>query len=393
MARRNKTMKAKLRRKTKHGNQKSQEHLFHFLCSLGQGHARAEHPILLDQEALHDIRTAPHQLLGKALGRCLDAFLIRLTPDTGSWGRFDLSGAVWGVAIAASNCLLPLLSPQDRGIETAPSQDQNGSASDLVAEFTHALIDTLPPARTLHEILTYHALLDIPAQTIPDLPPGRSELMQRLIHLSPMTALCHLHLHTPPGLIPLSVEMLPGWKDRATDPAPWADAEDWLNTLIPLTEQPSLARFLRQRWLTLPETGPACRNLGLLLESLRRQGNLRDFILEFYESYDYLCGQNIRTIRSGTYRHWPLLDKIERLLHTGGESDAGMEAAIRLNWLGHEYFLKFHALTQIIRDEGRVPTDYSHLNPGWIPALRPFLQFTEWSASQPEMGPVEFVSK
>lgn len=437
-------MKTKRRKTKEPPNLKEQEHLFDFLCSLVQGHARAEHPLLLQTESLHSICASPHPLLTEALGRCLDDFLIRVTPDTGSWGRFSLPWAVWGLAIAANNCLIPLPSPKESDKpapqpkdETAAqtvSQAKNGPAirftrttdnpqqttdnpqqttntpqqttnnpqqttdnpqqtPDIVGDFTHALIDTLPRARTLHEILTYHALLDVPARVLPDLPPERSGLMHRLINLSPMTALCHLHLHTPPALTPLAGELLPGRKECVTDPSPWTGTEDWLDTLLPLTERPPIARFLRQRWLTLPETGPSCRNLGLVLEGLRRHGNHRDFILEFYEAYDYFRGQKQENIRGGTYRGWPILDKIGRLLRLGGESEAASEAAMRLNHRGSEYFLKFHALTQIIREERGVPRDYRHLNPGWIPALRPLLDFTEWERSGPEMGPVEFMGR
>ena len=81
-------------------------------------------------------------------------------------------------------------------------------------------------------------------------------------------------------------------------------------------------------------------------------------------------------------------------MRTGGESEAGLEAAIRLNRRGNECFLKFHPLVQIIATEGSVPTDYNLLHPGWIPALRSLLDHTtEGSGQRWDLGGIEYAEE
>src|SRR5208282_5275555 len=110
----------------------------------------------------------------------------------------------------------------------------------------------------------------------------------------------------------------------------------------------------QRRWLTLPESRSACRNLGLLLETLRVRGN-RDFLLRFYESYDYFQAEP--DMATGLVRTWPLLGRIERLLRIDGDS----AAVIELNRRGHEFLLKFYPLIQLVIAEDGVPRDYRFL--------------------------------
>src|SRR5262249_11969223 len=139
-----------------------------------------------------------------------------------------------------------------------------------------------------------------------------------------------------------------------------------------LLEQAVIAKHLRRCWLALPDTYLACRNLGLLLEALRRRGDQQAIILEFYEAFDYFRAERIADPWHGTIRHWPLLDHIERLLRAEGES----EAAILLNRRGNEYFQMFRPLLEIVIAERGLPHDYYHLTPDLIHALRPLLDLT-----------------
>ncbi len=161
----------------------------------------------------------------------------------------------------------------------------------------------------------------------------------------------------------------------------------WIRWLPPLA-QPAIAGYLRRRWLNLPETRPACRNLGLLLEALRRRGDGRACILEFYEAYDRFCATTMQDAWRRPVRCWPLFDRIERLLRAAGDS----EAAIRLNRWGNEYFLKFRALLQIVIDENRLPRDFNLLTLDFINALRPLLEWTSEAQAVPgpDWGAIEF---
>jgi hypothetical protein len=353
-----------------------EEHLFHFLCSLSNGRPQATTPLLVEAETLHALYAHPHPNLITALQHCLDQFLIELGPDAACWGTLDLSTTVLGLALAAYNCLS--FPPTIAAVE------------DPVLPFITALIATLPPARTLPEMLICHALLCHTAESLAVLSEERAVLMRALLNRSPLSAIYYLDLHTPPPLTALAAKVWPWWKSRIVNPSPWANLDDWLQVLASLLEQPFIAKHLRRRWLSMPDTHLACRNLGLLLEALRRRGDQRAIILEFYEAFDYFRAEQVADPWQGTIRRWPLLDDIERLLRADGDS----EAAIQLNRRGNEYFLLFRPLLQIIITEQGLPCDYYHLTPDLIQALRPLLTLTtEALVPRPQVQNVEFISE
>ncbi len=358
----------------------AEERLFYFLRSLPEGRFQATRPLLLEADAWRDLCLAPHPDLVEALRHCLDDFLVQLGPNPANWGQLDLSPAIWSIALTIHNCLTPFPIPpyQTTSQKTNPkSKIQNPKS----------------PARTLPDALAYHALLNRPAEVLPHLPPNQAGWLQALLNCSPLSAIYHLHHHTPPALTSLAAGLLRGWQGRAVDPDPWANLEDWLDTVALLIAQPPLAVYLRRRWLALPETRPACRNLGLLLEALRRRGDQRAFILEFYEAYEYFCAETVQAPGSRPNRRWPLLSKINRLLQTGSHIDpaheTALEAALHLNRRGNEYFLKFLPLVRLIIKQGP-PTDYNHLRD--LPlALRPLLDLTTAGTGQRfELASIQF---
>ncbi len=359
----------------------AEENLFHFLRGLLQNQIQSGYPLLLEQETLHGLYTNPQPELVLAMRHHLDNFLVQLTLNTAEYKNFTLSPHLWGFLLATYNCLTRSLSYGE---------------NDPVIQFTTTLIETIPPAETLAEALTYHAILQETAVNLAHLPAKspRALLLHRLINRSPLTAIYHPHLHTPPPLTSLAADLCRWWRRKVADPAPWSGLEHWLDALAPLLNQPAIATYLRQRWLTLPENHLACRNLGLLLEALRRHGKYRDFLLTFYEAYDYFAAETVSGTSQKTYRFWPLLNSINQLLRTGGESDS--EEAIQLNQTGNEYFLKFYPLIQTIIAEKGVPRDYQHLTVAFIQSLRPLLNFTSIHSNQTAdtgLGNIVFISK
>jgi hypothetical protein len=353
--------------------EQAEEGLFHFLRSLGAGRPQTARPLLLEGKVLRELFAAPNPDLVEAFRYRLEHLLLEIGPDAGLWGDLEVSPVVWGVALAAYNCLTPLLAA---GTE----------ADDPIAEFLAALVETLPPARTPADAVAYHALLHAPAEALPDLPPPRAGLMRALLNRSPLSAVSHIHLATPPPLTGLAAELLPGWKGRAADPAPWQGLDDWLDALD-LLDHPDVAAWLRRRWLALPETRAAGRNLGLLLEALRRRGGWRTFILEYYEAYCYFAAETAADPVRGPFRRWPVLGRIEQLLRADGDS----EAAIRLNRRGNEHFLQFRALIETVIEEDGVPKDYKHLTVEFLRAVRRLLDLTtEHSGPRLDLGNVEF---
>nr|VFJ50697.1 MAG: hypothetical protein BECKFM1743C_GA0114222_100883 [Candidatus Kentron sp. FM]VFJ50727.1 MAG: hypothetical protein BECKFM1743A_GA0114220_100873 [Candidatus Kentron sp. FM]VFK08739.1 MAG: hypothetical protein BECKFM1743B_GA0114221_100803 [Candidatus Kentron sp. FM] len=350
------------------GKSDVEQALFHFLNSLADRSPQVTKPLLFENNTSQALYADPHPDLHRAMQNCLHRMLLELTPNPEEWGEFELPPVIYGIALAAYIALTPNLTHDDEII-------------DPLDEFGEALLDTLPPARTLPELLAWHALIGPIAEGLDELQAPRAALMRGLLELSPLSALCHLHHHTPVALSPLAEELLPGW--RARDSRPWRDSDEWLSVLSPALELLAIARRLRLRWLQMPETRPACRNLGLFLELLRRQGGYRDFILNFYEAYEHA------TIgRYNSDSRLPLLAEIERLLRAPGDS----EAAIRLNRWGNEYFLKFHALLETVIAEDGLPTDFRHLTPELVLSVRKLLPWvTEVADSAAELESIEFV--
>jgi hypothetical protein len=189
-------------------------------------------------------------------------------------------------------------------------------------------------------------------------------------------------------LTPLAAELLRGWNGRVAPAAPWRNLDEWLEVLSPALARPEIARYLRHRWLSVPETRPACRNLGLLLEALRRRGDRRPLVLGFYEAYDRFAAHPLQDHQNRARRRWPVLDTIERLLRAQGETDA----TIALNRWGNEYFLKFHALIETVKAERVLPADFRLLTWGLLVELRRLMEWTTEPGHGPRVDPgnIEF---
>ncbi len=361
-----------------------EEALFRFLSTVCAGQPRSARPAVTGRDTLPALYDDPHPDLREALRHCLDAFLIELGPDPADWGVIGMPSETLGVALAALNCLAPAL-------PRFPAQGEDeGKGRDPVAEFTAALVATLPPARERDAALSYHAVLRglVRSSDFSRLPPERARLLHALIERSPLTALWALDAHTPASLDPLAAKLLPGWQsgDRPGGGV-WRDPDDWLDVISSLLADERLARWARHRWLAMDETRPACRNVGLLLQALRDRGEQRDFVLTFYEAYDYFRAQDQLVGRGSTIRAWPVLDEIERLLRVSGDD----EAAIRANRQGNEYFLKFRPLVETVIAENGIPTDYALLSREFVLALRPLLPYvTEGARQRIEFGQIEF---
>lgn len=339
-----------------------EETIFHFLVSVRDGRPRARQPVVAEKTILRALYETPHPDLQKALRHCLDAFLVGLSPDPGRWGELHAPVSALGVALAAHNCLAPVLSQQS---------GDGKEHIDPVRDFTSALIAALPPAREQDAALAYHAVLRGVETLLPGLEPTRARLMQALIERSPLTALWALDMHTPAALDELAAQLLPGWSAVDGREVWRRGREEWLGNVVELLSDARIARWLRQRWLSMPETREACRNVGLVLEMLRRRGDSRAFILDFYEAYDYFCAEARSDGWHEQIRVWPVLETIEKLLRTPGDS----EAAIQMNRRGNEYFLKFRPLVELIIDEKGIPTDYALLSREFVGVLRPLLNY------------------
>ena len=360
-----------------------EEGLFRFLLTLRDNRAQSTMALVAAPATLREIYAAPHPQLKEAFGHCLTALLIEVDSETTAQEKMNVPAPIFGLALAVNNCLAPNVGEQ-RAAGRGASEPEEADA------FTEALVDTLRPARSLNVALAYHALLRGASDAVARLSAARAELMHALIERSPLTALSNLDVHTPSALEALAAELLPGWQVKNKSAAyGWKDDDAWLKTVVKLLGNERIARWVRRRWLVMPETRHSCRNIGLLLEALRRRGEHRAFILDFYEAYDYFRAQARAHQWQSGERFWPVLEEIEKLLRVGGESDA----AIQINRRGNEYFLKFRALVETVIAENGIPTDYALLSREFIQTLRPLLAFvTEGTRQRLSFGAVAFDS-
>lgn len=335
--------------------------LFAYLRTVAAGAPRAGPPLLVEPGVLRALYARPARLLCEALRHSVDAFLVVIHPDPATWGAVAAPVETLGLALAAHNAL------------TLSAADDDHPA----VAFTVALLETLPPARDLATALAYHAVMrGVHAASAP------AALWPALLERSPLTALVTLDAHLPAALEALAAELLPGWQLREHPPYAVASPPDaWLAAVSDLLAEPRLARWLRLRWLALPETRPACRNLGLLLEALRRRGGLEDVILPYYADFAYFRAAPLANGWGPPARHWPLLDETARLLRAAGVDETSAEAALQLNRRGNEQFLLFRALLEIVAEAWPLP-DYPHIALDFVLALRALVDYTTDTARQ-----------
>ena len=343
-----------------------EEALFWFLKTITARQPRSARLVLVENATLRALYASPHPLLEQALHHCVDSLLVDMSLDPKKWGKLEVPTWMLGVALALNNCL-------------ADTQS-DGSG------FTAALIEQLPASRQRAEILANHALLQNALTTRSKKTRRFATNLQALVERSPLTALWCLDEHTPMSLVNLARELVPGFRPELEIKSVWGD-DEWLSTISSLLEDQDIARIVRQRWLVMPESRRACRNVGLVLEALRRRGH-REFCLEFYEAYDYFRSELVDAW-SGKVRVWPLLKRIEELLRVPGDS----EAALRVNRWGNEYFLKFRALMEILFAEQGVPQDYKLLTLEFAQSMQPLAPYVTKSQSAISFGEVTFQSQ
>lgn len=364
------------------GNSAIEESLFYFLISLSEGKPRVQHPLICTPEDWNELISTPSMELQKALGYCLEQTLIELGHISEFRHRMAISSAIWGVCLATYNCL----STHAVNVSQLPK-----NASDPAFEFTSSIIDAIPKAVNIEEMLAYHAIL---RHTIPNFSRlGESSVrwLGALIERSPLTAVWAINAYTPEVLIQLGKELLHTWDGEGVFASGiWQSPGDWLDAVDKLLQNQHLARQIRQRWLNLSESRRSCRNIGLFLELLlRNQGRYRDFILQYYEAYDYFSTSNQSDSWNMSERTWPIMDHIEKLLRT----ETQHPSALTLNRQGHEYFLKFYPLIQIIIEEKGVPVDYEFLSLEFankLARLASYVSYKNQQETHMSLGKIQF---
>ncbi len=341
-----------------------------FLLSVRDGKPQAERFLGVEQRALEELYARPDPRLIEAVRQCLEVFLVDLEMDPSRWGVLKVPVEVLGLAWAAMN--VTVLGQQE-------------STREVVAS-TRALVQSLPPVQDRTTALIYHAILrDVVRRSGPGMLAPSKEIVPLLLDLSPISAWESLDFYLPPALEPLAVEWLPGWKSTVkVDPE---QAVGWQRLTVALLKDAVLARWIRQRWLALSETRIACRNLGLMLEGLRRSEVAADFLFQFYESYCHFCGEMRVDAWGKAQRVWPLLEMTEKFLRVPGGGPEALQAAR----IGNDYFLKFRPLVALIIAGGGVPANYNLLSAEFVLALQAILPYvTEQGKRRIEFGAIQF---
>jgi len=338
-----------------------QSRLFEFLKSVLLRQPRTAGPILADGLALRRLYKQADPQLVMLLRHGLDRLLWEISPApdrrlVAKGAALKVSAAVFGLAVAAHNTLPGAKLPVWGG----------GRLADPVEPFTAALLATVPAAASVPEMLLYHSLLRDVTPPPHTWPQELSPLVAQLVQKSPLTSLLALDGFRNPALQPLAEELL--GTARAKPAGKNWPSSAWHGAVERVLQLPELAAWLRRQWLDLPETRRCCRHLGMILETLRRQGNCRTLLLEFYETYER-CRWGAAW-NGGTGRS--VFEVMEELLRAQGSSDA----ALRLNRWGNEYLLKFLPLVETVIAAKGVPKDYRHLTTDLVNAIRRLLQYS-----------------
>lgn len=345
--------------------------LFEFVQRLGEGRVRVDRPIFMSPADLKSWLDNPTSLLKQELHQQVERYLLQVGPPTYAWDTFEIRADWILFLLALHNCV----SPADVNEKT-------------LQVFTQVLVESVLPAETLGMQLTYHVLLDPVIRTHPALSKVRLDLLRQLLDRSPLTGLYHLDWHTSGVLTRISADILPHWRQKVRSPAPWRDVDAWLTALVPILAEPPLLSALRYRWLELPLSREACRNIGLVLEALRRTGGYQDEILAYYEAYDYFGAEAAVDEWNLSYRQWPIFAKIETLLRAGGREPNKLTQT--LNRYGNEYLTQFYPMLQIFIEDPERRLSYHHLTLALYDAIRPLLAYASFGQQGLDLGGIEW---
>lgn len=319
-----------------------QECLFHFLDALSRGQILCGPPLVVEEKQLHQLYDTPAPDLVEALRHCLCRLARDIGPGDLPWSDRRISPAIWGFVLAAHDCIAGEL--------------HTANGRDVVMPFLAALWQTLSPVQKVQDALVVHAVLDTTAAYLPRLGGSRADILRALVLLNPLTSITHLDSHIPPPLLPLAAEMIPRRDEQPADRwNTWDGQDQWLGAVTKLLEHPPVARYVRRRWLELPETRRASRNLGLLLEGLRERG-ARQRVLEFYAAWHHFRARTVDSPR-GPWRTWPLMDRAQQLLQASSPSPLSSH----LNHRGLEYMLLLLPLLRIFREDTPLPVGFGRL--------------------------------
>lgn len=307
------------------------------------GHPPVLQPMLVRPQTLHALYQQPSARLVDAMTHLVKITALDISPNMALWDGLTIPSHLWGVLIATANCFV--------------GQMHDDIEYDIW-DMNTALWRTLSPAHSLHEMIAYHAVLDISMDTLHQYPRQRRYMLRHLFNLSPLTALLHLDEYMPPVLTEVSsrvVTFIP-----FVEAPPWDSLDEWVRLIgDELLAYGAVKTYIFQRWLEMPQHRVANRNLGLMLEALRSIDRYNADLLTFYQLYDDRYQQT-----DGTRRTWPNMDKVSRLLvmaHRIDPSDKDdMARSLEILHWTQELMLKFYPLVQLVDANDRMLHHATH---------------------------------
>ncbi len=320
-----------------------------FLATAGSLRPRCRGVLLVDGAILNELTSNPSCGLRKAWEKLLlQQSFGEYRNAAGKAARLPVTQALTGLAVIVHNRIF-------LDYEKSSSLKEAADRHDL------ALLERLPQPESESDIILSDLLISIYSHQRRVVSKNK-ELDKpgaALLQFSPFTALKSLDLALPEVLASLAPEYLTHWQAAAQADDSEPETGEWWSRVEKILSRPELAHRLKSGWLELSENRLSCVGIGLFFEELRHRGGYDDFILRFFEAYEFLQRTAAASVESeAEIDSFALLRLIESLLSAADSRTVSR----RLNQAGNEYFLKFRSLLEIVAARGGIPGGVRHLS-------------------------------
>jgi hypothetical protein len=313
--------------------------LFSLMTSDPKEYLSVNGAMIPQKKVLESLYNNPPPDLITAIGHCCTTLLTSIYAHHPKGDAPHIPVTIIGLALAVHNCMA-----------IHPKMDQ--SIIDQSVSFTQALIQSIPRAKDVYTSLCYHAIIRIGERQINHFDPLQKELFIKCVNLNPLSQLLLIHHAIPPPVQSLACELIPEFEKNHNDCPAQKQDNQWIAQVETLLDDIWIRRWMLHQWINCPQSLESSRNIGLILETLRRHGDYQDFILDFYESCMYYQG-----INKSSFDLFDALSTCKTYLSTPGAS----KASRHFNLKGHEYFVLFMPLMELTIENNQIPSRSRHL--------------------------------
>ena len=312
--------------------------LFSFITSDSKEYLAFHRPVIPQKETLEALYNNPPPDLIASISQCRTGMLQSIYPNNPPEPEPQIPVTIIGLAIAVYNCV-------------AVNKKMDKALIEPAVSFTKALIQSIPLAKDIYTSLCYHSIIRICERQIAHFDSLQKDLFIQCINLNPVSQMVFIHLAMPSHVKALACELIPDFEKNSGSCPKIKDAQ-WIEQVETLLDDTCIYRWIIHQWINLPQSLESSRNIGLILETLRRRGKYEGFILDFYESCLYY-----QQINPSSYDLFDALNRCKTYLSTPGANKASRHFNIK----GHEYFILFIPLLEITIKAGQTPCRSKHL--------------------------------